>query len=224
VRGRERTAPAVADEEDWSLVAPPDGSAPAAPADPQDTASRRLGALLAERRGTGPSLVLPPFGEPGVSPDVDTRAIPMLRPTVFALDPALEETRRAPLRADERHAEPVPVDPRAVALELSDGRTVAVDGVVLVGRNPVGTGTEQLVRVVDPGRSVSKTHLQLGVDDHGLWVADRGSTNGTLVTLADGQQIVCGVDQRVRVPLGSTVSFGDCGLRVVRPPAERRLA
>lgn len=223
--GRPRPVPArSAPDEDWSLVAPPEAVEPVRPADPQDVASRRLGALLAERRTTGPSLVLPPLGEPGVAPDVDTRAIPMLRPAVFALDPALEETRRSPLRADERPAPSEPLDPRAVALELSDGRTVTVDGTVLVGRNPVGTGAEQLVRVVDPGRSVSKTHLQLGVDDSGLWVADRGSTNGTLVTLADGQQIVCGVEQRVRVPLGSTVSFGDCGLRVVPPPVERRLA
>ncbi|WP_258723681.1 RDD family protein [Cellulomonas sp. NS3] len=210
--------------EDWSPVAAAETAEAVRTADPQDVGSRRLGALLAERRGAGPSLVLPPLGEPGVAPDVDTRAIPMLRPAVFALDPALEETRRSPLRADERPAPPEPLDPRAVALELSDGRTVTVDGTVLVGRNPVGTGAEQLVRVVDPGRSVSKTHLQLGVDDRGLWVADRGSTNGTLVTLADGQQIVCGVEQRVRVPLGSTVSFGDCGLRVVPPPVERRLA
>ncbi|MGW6129817.1 RDD family protein [Cellulomonas sp. NPDC055163] len=216
--------PRSAPDEEWSLVAAPETVEAARPADPQDSGSRRLGALLAERRGAGPSLVLPPLGEPGVAPDVDTRAIPMLRPAVFALDPALEETRRSPLRADERPAPSEPLDPRAVALELSDGRTVTVEGTVLVGRNPVGTGSEQLVRVVDPGRSVSKTHLQLGVDDLGLWVADRGSTNGTLVTLADGQQIVCGVEQRVRVPLGSTVSFGDCGLRVVPPPVERRLA
>lgn len=211
-------------DDDWALVSPAGAADAVHPADPQDVGSRRLGALLAERRGGGPSLVLPPLGEPGVAPDVDTRAIPLLRPAVFALDPALEETRRSPLRPDERPAPPEPHDPRAVALELSDGRTVTVAGTVLVGRNPVGTGAEQLVRVVDPGRSVSKTHLQLGVDDLGLWVADRGSTNGTLVTLADGQQIVCGVEQRVRVPLGSTVSFGDCGLRVVPPPVERRLA
>ncbi|MBB2921417.1 RDD family protein [Cellulomonas cellasea] len=221
---RPRPAARPTADEDWSLVASAPAEEPVRPADPQDVAGRRLGALLAERRTTGPSLVLPPLGEPGVAPDVDTRAIPMLRPAVFALDPALEETRRSPLRADERPAPAEPLDPRAVALELSDGRTVTVDGAVLVGRNPVGTGTEQLVRVVDPGRSVSKTHLQLGLDERGLWVADRGSTNGTLVTLADGQQIVCGVDQRVRVPLGSTVSFGDCGLRVVPPPVERRLA
>lgn len=216
--------PRPAPDEDRSPVTPAGTAEPVRPADLQDVGSRRLGALLADRRGGGPSLVLPPLGEPGVAPDVDTRAIPMLRPTVFALDPALEETRRSPLRPDERPAPSEPLDPRAVALELSDGRTVTVDGTVLVGRNPVGTGAEQLVRVVDPGRSVSKTHLQLGVDDLGLWVADRGSTNGTLVTLTDGQQIVCGAEQRVRVPLGSTVSFGDCGLRVVPPPVERRLA
>jgi hypothetical protein len=222
---RAATARRASRDEDWSLVTGDATSSPLRPAspaaDPHDAATRRLGSLLAERRTPGRGLVLPPLAEPGVAPDIDTRTMPTLRPAVFTLDPALEETRKAPLRADERPpGDPAPEDPHAVALALSDGRTVAVHGVALLGRNPAGTGDEQLIRFVDPARSVSKTHLQLGVDDSGLWVADRGSTNGTLVTLADGQQIVCGADQRVRVPVGSTVSFGDCGLRVVRVPAE----
>ncbi len=70
------------------------------------------------------------------------------------------------------------------------------------------------VPVADPGRSVSKTHLMLGLDEHGPWVVDRGSTNGTLVTLADGQRIVCLPDRRVRLSDGSLVAFGDVALSV----------
>ena len=66
---------------------------------------------------------------------------------------------------------------------------------------------------MDPGRSVSKTHLQMGVDADGAWVADRGSTNGTVVTLPDGQQVVCRVDHPVRLRPGATVQLGDCTLR-----------
>jgi uncharacterized RDD family membrane protein YckC len=180
-------------------------------------AARRLDALLSDRRTGGPALVMPPLAEPGVAPDVDTRALAVVRPAAFRLDPELEQTRYAPLRPDERPAAPG-VDPATADLELSDGRVVTVTRSLLVGRNPGGDDDSQVIRVDDPGRSVSKTHLQVGLDAAGVWVADRGSTNGTLVTLADGAQIVCGPGQRVRLPDGATVSFGDCGLRVVRAP------
>ena len=183
----------------------------------RDAAARRLDALLSDRRTGGPTLVMPPLAAPGVAPDVDTRALTVLRPAAFGLDPELEQTRYAPLRPEERPAPPG-VDPTTADLELSDGRVVTVTRSLLVGRNPGGDESSQVLRVDDPGRSVSKTHLQVGLDSSGVWVADRGSTNGTLVTLADGAQIVCGPGQRVRLPAGATVSFGDCGLRVVRAP------
>ena len=180
-------------------------------------AARRLDALLSDRRTGGPALVMPPLAEPGVAPDVDTRALAVVRPAAFGLDPELEQTRYAPPRPDERLAAPG-LDPATADLELSDGRVVTVTRSLLVGRNPGGDDDSQVIRVDDPGLSVSKTHLQVGLDAAGVWVADRGSTNGTLVTLAGGAQIVCGPGQRVRLPDGATVSFGDCGLRVVRAP------
>jgi len=193
----------------------------------RDAAARRLDALLSDRRTGGPALVMPPLAEPGVAPDVDTRALAVVRPAVFGLDPELEQTRYAPLRPDERPDESPAasgVDPATADLELSDGRVVTLTGSLLVGRNPGGGDGSQLIQVDDPGRSVSKTHLQVGLDASGVWVADRGSTNGTIVTLADGAQIVCGPGQRVRLPAGATVSFGDCGLRVVRAPGAARRA
>ncbi len=99
-------------------------------------------------------------------------------------------------------------------IRLSDGRVLPLDRPLLVGRNPDTIGAATGVRVEDPGRSVSKTHLQLGVDEGGAWVADRGSTNGTLVTLPDGQRIVCLADRRVRLPRDSVVTFGEHHLTV----------
>lgn len=219
--------------------------------DAHAAAARRLSALLGDRRSPAPGLVLPPLREPGVAPDVDTRLMEVVRPVEFAgdsggghgwspgvgagqpdtvpaadaLDPELEMTRRSPARAREAFeaVEPDP-DPAGAEIELHDGRLVRVVGTALVGRNPVAVDGAQVVRVVDPGRSVSKTHLQIGVADGAVWVADRGSTNGTLVTLADGQQIVCGPEQHVRLPVGATVSFGNCGLRLVRGPRGRQQA
>ncbi|WP_157732526.1 FHA domain-containing protein [Cellulomonas sp. PSBB021] len=130
-------------------------------------------------------------------------------------DEDVESTRRRilpppPPPAHERGTVTVAV------VEISDGQRVEVRRTALVGRNPAAAADGvQLVRVVDPGRSVSKTHLQIAVEESGVWVADRGSTNGTVVTLPDGAQVICPVDQPVRLRLGSVVMFGDCAMRLV---------
>lgn len=102
----------------------------------------------------------------------------------------------------------------AWTVRLPDGSVLGLDTPLLVGRNPATVPGARPVAVADPGRSVSKTHLMLGVDEHGPWVVDRGSTNGTLVTLGDGQRIVCLADRRVRLTDGSLVAFGDLSLSV----------
>lgn len=103
--------------------------------------------------------------------------------------------------------------PARAVLNLWNGDEVTLTGFALVGRNPVRRDDEPLperiIAVPDPRRSVSKTHLAVGVDPVGTWVRDRGSTNGTVVTLPDGAQVICAPGQQVRVPVGATVSFGD---------------
>ena len=138
----------------------------------------------------------------------------------YGLAPELELTRPAGRRGDllVEPAVAAAVDLAVAEIELGDGRHVTIGRTALVGRNPASETDVQLVRVVDPARSVSKTHLQIGVERSGVWVADRGSTNGTVVTLPDGAQVVCRVDQQVRLRVGSTVTFGDCSLRLVRAP------
>lgn len=167
-------------------------------------------------------LVLAPLSPQRSGPDLDTRAVPIVRQVAlsYGLAPELEMTRPAGPRDDllVPPVDAVPVDPSAAEIELADGRRITVRRTALVGRNPASEADVQLVRVVDPGRSVSKTHLQIGVERGGVWIADRGSTNGTVVTLPDGAQVVCRVDQQVRLRPGSTVSFGDCSLRLVRAP------
>lgn len=130
------------------------------------------------------------------------------------VDEDVESTRLRPARGKVPELRG---DGAEVTVELTDGQRVTFGGSALVGRNPSPRPGEEecrLIRVADPGRSVSKTHLLLGVDRAGLWVKDRDSTNGTVVTLADGQQILCGAEQQVRIPPGASVAFGDYGLSV----------
>ncbi|MGO1316748.1 MAG: RDD family protein [Cellulomonadaceae bacterium] len=127
------------------------------------------------------------------------------------LDDDLEQTRLSISGLRAQSGTPGVIPPSAT-LRLSDGKEVTITGTVLLGRNPAPGADEkvdELIRVNDPGRSVSKTHLLVGVDDEGVWVVDRASTNGTIVTLADGQQIICAEHQVVRLPEGAVVAFGD---------------
>ena len=174
------------------------------------------------------ALVLAPLAPQRSGPDLDTRATPVVRQVglSYGLAPELELTRPAGPRHDLAAAPvtPVVVDPRAAEIELGDGQHITIARTALVGRNPASDADVQLVRVVDPARSVSKTHLQIGVEPGGVWIADRGSTNGTVVTLPDGAQVVCRVDQQVRLRVGSTVTFGDCSLRLIRAPGNDPMA
>ncbi len=114
---------------------------------------------------------------------------------------------------------PAPV--AVVELELESGERQAVDGLARIGRNPEATAGEdvRLIRVDDPTRSVSKNHADLGVDSAGLWLTDRGSTNGTVISSAGLPPRVAEPGARVRVPTGSTIHVGD--RRIVVHPGRR---
>ncbi|MFB9954256.1 FHA domain-containing protein [Cellulomonas denverensis] len=117
--------------------------------------------------------------------------------------------------ASARPAAPAQPPTATWAARLPDGAVLDLEpGPVLIGRNPAPLVGLRAVAVPDPSMSVSKTHLVIGADVAGAWVMDRGSTNGTMVTLPDGQRIVCLPDQRVRVAPGSVVFFGDLSLTV----------
>ena len=103
--------------------------------------------------------------------------------------------------------------------ELDDGRVFPVRGLVLLGRNPQpeeGETDAELVKLPDESRTVSKTHLALGVDDAGLFVVDRGSTNGSTVTPPGEETVPVGPFHAVSVSEGSVVSIGDHWVRIRR--------
>jgi hypothetical protein len=109
----------------------------------------------------------------------------------------------------------IPADSaQAVAWELrfTTGEVVTVSGNGLVGRRPMpqpGERFTHLVQVVDRGLSVSKTHLEFGEHDGQLWVADRFSSNGTVVRRPGEGGVRCEPGRRVLVPRGSRVEIGE---------------
>ena len=119
-------------------------------------------------------------------------------------------------------AEPAATDPPAGAgtgwrAVLDDGREISIDGLVLLGRNPQPRpGEEQaaLIKIADTTRTVSKSHLEIGRRGSGLYVVDRGSTNGSTVTGTSGVSQRCAPGEPVSVESGSIVSFGDHWLEI----------
>jgi hypothetical protein len=110
-------------------------------------------------------------------------------------------------------AEPVPT----WVLAASTGERAVVAGSGLLGRKPVaqpGESFDQLLTLADPTRSVSKTHLEFGVESGELWVLDRFSSNGTTLVAPDGRRTVCEPGRRYRVARGSRIEVGDQHLMV----------
>lgn len=136
-------------------------------------------------------------------------------------EPEVETPEQQPVAAAamEFDSDRRPLDEGWVAV-LDDGRHIEVHGLILLGRNPqprAGEEDAQLIKVADETRTVSKSHLALNVDGNGMYVMDRGSTNGSTVTLQDGEAQPCPPGDLISVHPGAVVSFGDHWLEVRRP-------
>jgi hypothetical protein len=101
---------------------------------------------------------------------------------------------------------------RPFTLDFSNGDTISIAAGGLLGRNPIagpGEAHEHLIIVTDPDRTVSKTHLEFGIEAGDFWVADRFSGNGTAIVERGKppRRLVPG--RRYRVERGSRVSIGE---------------
>lgn len=116
--------------------------------------------------------------------------------------------------AVERDA-PAPVGPEAAqpfVLTFSTGDVASVTGAGLLGRRPIaqpGESVPQVVQISDPERSVSKTHLEFGLEAGELWICDRYSGNGTVIYPPGARPRRCEPGRRYRVTRGSRVEIGD---------------
>ena len=71
-------------------------------------------------------------------------------------------------------------------LEFDDGSAVGVRGAGLIGRDPApatGDRFEHLITLADDTLSVSRTHLEFGTGESGLWIRGRSCTNGSVSRL-----------------------------------------
>ena len=157
--------------------------------------------LIVEGPNWGPP---PPVGGDQRRPDTVPAPIRPHSRTPVAMTPWQHTTRREP-------GHPI--------LLLDTGEEHEIPNVVVIGRNPAGLpGFEKavLVRIEDPGRSISKTHLAIGEAGHGVWVQDLGSTNGVHVIDLGGtsRRVVPG--ERVPAAPGALVRFGDRELQILR--------
>ncbi|MGV0111880.1 RDD family protein [Arthrobacter sp. CP30] len=105
-----------------------------------------------------------------------------------------------------------PAVPVLRVLVFDDGTEVEIAGQALIGRNPeprAGESVNYLINFADLNRSVSKTHVHVGVDDGAVWVTDRGSTNGSFLLDQTGVEQPLHPEVPMLLPSGCGVRFGD---------------
>ncbi|MDR0285634.1 MAG: FHA domain-containing protein [Propionibacteriaceae bacterium] len=95
------------------------------------------------------------------------------------------------------------------------GLRLPVAGPGLIGRGPESREPGvTCTAITDPDRSVSKVHLEYGRDEYGLWVKDRGSTNGSTLQHAGGVATPLVAGEATRLVTGDVVTFGHRSFRV----------
>lgn len=154
---------------------------------------------------------------PAVAPTVTVAPAGSAQPPVTAQPPAVVPTVTA------SPSEPAPRRRSQAMVRFDDGSIVRVPAVALIGRDPApaeGEAVDALVRLDDPERLMSKTHAAFGQDADGVWLADRGSRNGTQLRGPEGETVEVPAGERTRIPLGWTAHVGGRSFELVARGAE----
>ncbi|WP_146066110.1 FHA domain-containing protein [Cryobacterium sp. Y82] len=153
----------------------------------------------------------------------DTTIIARLPRTTVVISVPIPTEVPAPVRAiavvtvapaAAPHAVPAAALPTRATfvLTFSTGQVVSVQGSGLIGRKPLAQPDEifdELIRVADADRSVSKTHLEFGQHDGEFWVSDRVSGNGTVIRRPGETAEVLEPGRRFVLPRGTRVEIAD---------------
>ncbi len=155
----------------------------------------------------------------GPGSDSENRALPMRDPELIPeLIPELKgEPKPEPMPEEDIDVESTriashPLVGTRFVLQFSTGESFTVYGSGLVGRSPKPEPSEffdQMIRIVDASRSVSKTHIEFGQEGGSFWVKDRFSGNGTIVREPESPPVRCHPERRYRLVRGSRVDLGE---------------
>ena len=192
------------------FIVPPPGLFPNAP-EPGDRPSSTPAAP--ERTVRAPARALPKFtpvpAGPPAPPPFGQPAVPPAAPVAPAPDAAVPAASavHGPFR-----------------LSGPGGFEVLLTVPIVVGRDPVASGVRHAdarpVAVIDPARSVSKTHAVIDARTGVVTVIDLHSTNGVRVQPPSGEIFELAPGAPTEVVAGSTLYLGELGLRVDRPPID----
>ena len=160
---------------------------------------------------SNPFITAPPMSIPVVNRPVTVSAA-LISPVLLPPAPPAQEADLDATRVSvRRKATP------SWRLVLPDGRHITVEKSVLIGRDAAPNAKwpgAQLLSIIDPATSVSKTHAAIEIDSEGLWVTDLNSTNGVVVTQPDGAEFDLDPDDRVQVEPGADIELGDYVIQV----------
>jgi hypothetical protein len=103
-------------------------------------------------------------------------------------------------------------------LMLADGDRISINGPLVIGRQPAevdGFSGAELVKVIDPGKTVSKSHAVVIPYGEAVYVIDLESTNGVSV-VAGGVRRTVASTEFTHAPDGSVIELGSYLLGVER--------
>ena len=158
---------------------------------------------------------VPTAAPPDLPPQPESQPVPTLPPAptpqpVPTLPPAPEPDRGVDVESTR-------IVPRGTGgarfvLQFSTGESYTVMGSGLAGRNPQpepGEYVDHLVTIVDPARSVSKTHFEFGQRDAVFWFSDRHSGNGSTIREPGAEPRVCEPGRRYPIVRGTRIDIGE---------------
>ncbi|GAA5201419.1 RDD family protein [Microbacterium jejuense] len=197
-----------------ALVAPASAPAPARAAHPAPAPAAYAPPAPAPAPAAHPVLapVVTPAPAPAMAPAAVSPGAAGGAASLALAGDDIDETRLAVAPPAQRAAL-YPDAPVIAVLTWDDGTRMAVYGRTLYGRNPAAEEGAVTIAVRDETLSLSKTHFELGGDPAAAWIADRHSTNGT-VLVRDGGRIPLAAGVRTTLRAGDRLEFGDRAVTV----------
>lgn len=199
------------------IVEPIEPARPAPMVDPDPDpveAAETSGTGIADAGAAPATAVVPPPPPAAPAPPVVPAAPePPLTPAAAVRPPVDDPVDDAGDVDDD----PTTVSPRRVppavsaTIVASTGQRFQVGGRVLLGRRPspaAGEEYDAVLVIVDEGKTVSKTHLELSVDRDRITVTDLGSGNGTVIETPGEPPVRCVRGVPHPVPRGSRLVLG----------------